>query len=87
MQIIPVFSSLLWPFILCYFSTITTNRLKSLGQIAYDSNWYDYPLDCRLSIVLIILRSQKPACFSGYIIYSTLETFAQVKFNDGQFVV
>lgn len=79
LDLVALFASLMWPFILCYFSTITTNRLLSLGFIAYDSNWHEYPPHLRKHIILIIKRSQKPALFSGFeIIHSTLNTFAQV---------
>lgn len=82
MDFVALLASLLWPFILCYFSTFTTNRLTSLGFIAYDSNWHEYPPKLRNHMILIIKRSQKPALFSGFrIIHSTLDTFAQVSGN------
>lgn len=61
-----VICSLFWPALFCYFATITTDRISSIGNIAYHSDWYEFPSKLRHSIQLIILRSQTPTHFSGW---------------------
>lgn len=50
-----------------------------IGDAAYDSNWYDFPLELRKYIFLMIVRSQKPIDFTGFgIIHCSLENFGKV---------
>lgn len=75
--------SLLWPYLFCYCATNITNRIPSLGYVAYDSNWYDYPPELRGHITLIIRRSQEPIQFTGFkIVGCNFEVFGNVCISD-----
>lgn len=71
--------ALIWPFLMCLFGTFATDRIESIGDIAYDSNWYEYPKEIRMHVMLIILRSQEPVYFMGFgVVRATLEVFGKV---------
>lgn len=73
--------ALIWPTLMCFFATVVTNRIKSLGQTAYQSNWYDYPAELRKFIIFIVARSQEPAYFTGLnLIDCSLEVLGKVRF-------
>lgn len=64
---------------MCYFATLTTDRVPNIGVAVYDLNWYDYPQNVRKNIVLIIAHSQKPIYFNGLkMFHCTLEIFGKV---------
>lgn len=72
-------NSLFWPFLMCFFANRTTDEIANTGYTAFESDWYDYPVDVQKYLVLIIARSQKPAFFDGlYFIDCTLESFGNV---------
>lgn len=74
-----VLSSLTWPFLICFFATMATNCVASIGINAYGLNWYDFPAKLQKYIIMIVLRSQQPAYFSGLnLIFCTIETFGNV---------
>lgn len=71
--------ALFWPALICSFGTFATDRIESVGDIAYDSNWYAYPTEVRKHVMLIIGRSQEPVYFMGYgVVRATLEVFGKV---------
>lgn len=75
-----LFCSLMWPFMVCYFATYVTDRISSIGQIVYNSNWEDLTPKMRTNLLLVIVRSQKPMYFTGFdLILCTLETFGTVR--------
>lgn len=50
-----------------------------IGDIAYNSNWFDYPVKLQKYFIFIALRSHKRSRFIGfYLIPCTMEIFAQV---------
>lgn len=68
-----------WPTLYCYFATITTYRISAIGEDAYFSNWYNYPLVVQNFLSLIIARSQNNMQFSGMgLIHCNAETFGKV---------
>lgn len=72
--------SLPWPALFCYVANLTTDRIYSLGDIAYEMDWFEYPPEIHKFFILIIARSQIPADFTGFkLIRCTLETFVQVR--------
>lgn len=72
--------SLAWPILYCYFATSITDRVLSIAYSVYDSNWFDYPPKLRRIVILSILRSRKPADFSGFgLIGCNLETLGNVR--------
>lgn len=69
-------------FYLCFSANFVSNAVESIGEIAYDGNWAEYPLICRKYVLLMILRSQRPVYFTGFKIVScNLETFVRVRFH------
>lgn len=71
--------ALFWPALICYFGTFATDRIDSVGDIAYDTNWYNFPTESRKHVMLIIVRSQEPVYFMGYgVVRATLEVFGKV---------
>lgn len=74
-------SSLLWPFLFCYFATRTTERIARIAGMTFSSNWFDYPTGVQKYVVLIIARSQVPSQFTGLGLFDcTLAVFGKVQF-------
>lgn len=72
--------ALMWCSLFCYFGSMASYRLPSIGYAVYSANWYDCPLEWQKSIVLVILRSQELAHFNGLnLIDCSLEVLGQVK--------
>lgn len=79
LNIICMICSLAWSYLLCKFATLATEYIASLGDFAYNSNWYDYPPQLQKYMVLVIARSQEPIYFSGFsLVRCTLEVFGKV---------
>lgn len=76
-----IFIGIFWMFIYCYHATEITANLKRMGDIAYNSKWYDYhPMEVRKYIILMIQHSQIPFQFHGlHIFHCDLETFGNVR--------
>lgn len=74
---------LLWPWMICYFASIVGERMASIGDMAYESVWYDYSVQLRKNIILIVTRSRKVAHFTGLgLVICTVEVFGKVnRFN------
>lgn len=71
--------ALIWLTSFCYFANTVTDRIASIGDIAYDSNWIDYPLNLQKFITVIVTRSQRPVYFSGLnLVPCTMETYGKV---------
>lgn len=69
-----------WSYLLCYSATSTTLDVANVGNVVYNSRWYEFPLTVRKSIILILIRSQSPVYFTGFkLIRCTLESFMQVR--------
>lgn len=78
-NVLCIVSSLMWPYIFGHFATRVTERILSIGDIAYDSNWYEYPGEFRKYIILIIARSHQEIYFTGFnLVVCTLEVFGKV---------
>lgn len=74
-----IIGSLIWPYLFCYFATLTTNRIVAIGNAIYDSNWYNYKPQLQKCLILIISRSQKEVHFAGFLmVRCTLAVFGQV---------
>lgn len=73
--------ALFWPFLICNFGTFGCDRIESIAGMAYDTNWYQYPMEVRMHIVLVIARAQIPIAFMGKgVVRATLEVFGKVFF-------
>lgn len=74
-------TSLIWPYIVCYFANITTHRMALIGETIFNSNWFDYPPELQKYTILIIARSHYPSKFKCYGLFNcTLEAFGNVRF-------
>lgn len=71
---------LCWSFVLCYSASLSSDVVASVGDIVYDGNWSKYPLVYRKYILLMILRSETAAHFTGFkLVRCNLETFTKVR--------
>lgn len=71
--------ALFWPIFLCHFATHTTDRVSSIGDVVYSSNWFEYPAELQKYTILTISRSQQPIYFTGLgLVNCTLEVFGKV---------
>lgn len=68
-------------FILSYFITTLTTNGHLIGDIAYDSLWYQLPHDEQFIVQMIIRRAQTPFTLIGLGVFTcSLETFLRVIF-------
>lgn len=75
-----IFSGLAWSFILCYSGTLSSDFVASIGDVAYNGNWMEYPIIYRKYILLMIIRSDCTPLFTGFKLFRcNLETFAKVR--------
>lgn len=81
-----IFNSLAWPFPFCYFASKTTERVMSIGDVIYNSNWYEFPRGIAKYPILIMAHAQNPIRFTGYVFfYCNLEIYGQVTNHSGSF--
>lgn len=72
--------SLCWPFLCCYFATLTSDRIFLISHVVYGSKWHLYPLKLQKYITLVIARSQQDAQLTGFnLIGCSLFTFGNVR--------
>lgn len=78
-HIISIACALVWPTLFCYSASGVIENVTNIGNIAYDSNWYDYPPTLQKHIIIIIARSQEDIIFSGLnLIGCSIEVFGNV---------
>lgn len=78
-DIVCIVCALLWCGFYCYFGNMASDRLSSLGDTAFATDWYNYPVEWQKFVILIALRSGKPVYFKGLnVITCTLEVFGKV---------
>lgn len=69
----------MWCGFYCYFATMASDRLLSIGDAVIATDWYNYPVKWQKFVILIALRSGKPVYFKGLnVITCTLEVFGKV---------
>ena len=77
--VLSVVSTLFWPFLICHFATVATDRINDIGYTAYDCDWFDLPIDFQKCMILIILRSEESIQFTGLnLCFASPETFGKV---------
>lgn len=82
-ELLSIANVMTWPYLCCRYASFTVDRISSLGDVVYNSNWYEYPIELRKNFVLIISRSQTPIEFTGLgLIYCTLNSFGKVSFRN-----
>lgn len=78
-NVLCIFVSFTWTFILCYYATSTTRAMNEIGDTLYNSNWYTYPDEVKKFMIIVIARSQKTIYFTGFkMVRCTLEVFMRV---------
>ncbi|XP_012063176.1 PREDICTED: odorant receptor 4-like [Atta cephalotes] len=66
-------------FILCFAGEYLNLKSKSIADAAYESFWYDLPLNQRKILMFIIMRSQKQLMITaGKITSLSLTTFTSI---------
>lgn len=66
-------------FLLCLFGNILTSNLALVADMAYDSQWYNYPIRIQMYLAFMIRSAQAPFWISAFgIMPCTLENFAAV---------
>lgn len=79
MDVLAVFCALLWLVFFCRFATLAADRAAAIGDIAYDLNWFEYPVEMQKYVILIIGRTSKRDEFSGLgLIPCSMEMFGKV---------
>lgn len=77
---------LIWPYLYCHYASFVFDRISNMRNVAYDLNWYEFPLKLRKHFILIIARSQTSTNFTGLgLIDCTSENFGKVKFEKFSF--
>lgn len=78
-QIVCITASLMWPYLYCYYATFACDRVASIGDTVYNSNWYNQSVEMQRRNILIIAYSQQPVHFTGFNLFPcTLEIFGHV---------
>lgn len=79
MDILAVFCALLWLVFFCHFGNLAADRVSAIGDIAYDLNWFEHPVEMQKYMILTIARSNKRIEFSGlHLIPCSMEMFGKV---------
>lgn len=66
-------------FLYCFVGSLTTDQFHRFGDISYEFEWYQLPIDLQKYLTLIIADAQRPQVFTGFnIIDSSLMTFTKV---------
>lgn len=79
MDIIAVFCALLWPSFFCHFANSAADHVSAIGDIAYDLNWFEHPVELQKYVILMIARANERIAFSGLqFITCSMETFGKV---------
>ncbi|XP_026670822.1 uncharacterized protein LOC108626688 [Ceratina calcarata] len=65
--------------ILCYTGEYLSSNSETIGWVAYNSNWYELSIKENRTLLLLILRSQRPLSLTiGKFMNLSLETFANM---------
>lgn len=66
-------------YLMCYFITSITVKTVSIGDIAYNSPWYQMTRNEQVFVEMIIRRSQRPYELKGLGVFvCSLETYLRV---------
>lgn len=53
-------------FLYCFIASLTTEQFSCYGDIAYESEWYKFPIKLQKCIHIIIADAQRPHVFYGF---------------------
>lgn len=71
-----------------YLGTVTTAKCAEVGEIAFNSKWYQFPNELQKYISPIVQQSHKPINFHGFrVVLCTLETLMKVDLNNTDFSI
>lgn len=66
-------------FAYCYLGNVVTAKCIEIGDAAYQSLWYRYPLFAQQYIIFVLRFTQRPFYFSGFgLMRCSLESFTSV---------
>lgn len=73
-------TQILFNYISCYYADIISQKSFSASEIAYDMNWFEFPVKKQFIVKRMIERAQKPFYLKGYdIVDCSLKTFLNVR--------
>lgn len=79
MYLFRIICSLLWTLVFCFTATKTVDQISAIGEVTYNSNWYDYSITQQKHIITIMARTQRATYFTGMQLFRcNLATFRQV---------
>lgn len=71
-----------WLFVYCFFGSLLNWKCGQVGEFAYHSKFYEYPMELKLFTLFMIERSQRPFFITGFrITKCSLESYAQVSIS------
>lgn len=71
--------SVFWSLFLCFGATITSERVRGVGDLLYNCDWITYPGSINKSIIFIMTQSQNEIYFRGLkVVPCNLSTFVSV---------
>lgn len=63
----------------CYLGAQLTAKSAEINVTIYSTEWYNYPCEIQMFMILIMKRAQKPFVITGYsLVYCNLESFKNV---------
>lgn len=73
-----------WPYFYCHFATMASDRMSNIGNVVYDSNWYEFPLELQKNCILIMVQAQQNVYITGFeLIRCTLLSYQRVLYEIG----
>lgn len=67
-------------FLYCFFGKLATDSYLRMGDLVYESNWQDIPVELQKYLILMIVNMQKPLKYHGFgIAVLDLITFTSVR--------
>lgn len=70
---------LVWLFVYCFYGHLISSKFAEIGEYAYHSTFYQYPIDLKWFTLFIIARSQRPFFITGCrITKCSLESYSRV---------
>lgn len=70
---------LVWLFVYCFYGHLISFKCTQVGEFAYHSKFYQYPIELKWFTIFMIARSQRPFFITGYrITKCSLESYSRV---------
>lgn len=79
MDCIAVFCALMWSSFYCHFGNSAADHVSAISDVAYNLNWFEYPVDMQKYVILLIARTKGRVEFSGlYLVTCSMEMLGRV---------